>query len=331
MPKKPPIYDGRFVLRPEQDTSYVHFEGAAAHPFQPDPALFPRVNIWWLAEAALFSYWDPDAALRGFNAAGLEAEFVKEGGTECYVVWQSNWLAVAFRGTEGDQWSDILTDSQFAQIPWLGAHVHAGFAHAVREIEPKLTPVINRLAAGRTLWFCGHSLGAALATLAADLYAATRGVCTFGSPRIGDQVFAAAFTERFVGRSVRFVNNHDVVTHVPPPVLVPWHFRHVAPRRFIDPAGRVSAGGPNLAHFFTDLIGDPRTLLEMIEGLQQGVSPIRPGSFSITCRRRTRSGPGTTTRHMADLTAAWRQPARQVRERAPETEPRREARISRHR
>ncbi len=279
MPKKPPIYDGRFVLRPEQDTSYVHFEGAAAHPFQPDPALFPRVNIWWLAEAALFSYWDPDAALRGFNAAGLEAEFVKEGGTECYVVWQSNWLAVAFRGTEGDQWSDILTDSRFAQIPWLGAHVHAGFAHAVREIEPKLTPVINRLAAGRTLWFCGHSLGAALATLAADLYAATRGVCTFGSPRIGDQVFAAAFTERFVGRSVRFVNNHDVVTHVPPPVLVPWHFRHVAPRRFIDPAGRVSAGGPNLAHFFSDLIGDPRTLLEMIEGLQQGVLTHPPRFF----------------------------------------------------
>ena len=120
MPKMPPIYDGRFVLRPEQDTSYVHFEGAADHPFQPDPDVFPRVNVWWLAEAALFSYWDPDAALRGFNAAGLEAEFVKEGGTECYVVWQSNWLAVAFRGTEGDQWSDILTDAKFAQIPWLG-------------------------------------------------------------------------------------------------------------------------------------------------------------------------------------------------------------------
>ena len=279
MPKLPPIYDLRFVLRPEQDTSYAHFEGVADHPFQPDPEVFPRVNVWWLAEASLFSYWDPDAAIRGFNAAGLEAEFVKEGGTDCYVVWQSDWLAVVFRGTEGDQWSDILTDAKFAQIPWLGGHVHAGFAHAVREIEPKLTVVINRLLAGRTLWFCGHSLGAALATLAADLYHATRGVCTFGSPRIGDQAFAAAFTERLVGRSVRYVNNHDVVTHVPPPVVVPWHFRHVAQRRFIDPVGEVSSGGPNVPHFFEDLIGHPQTLLEMIEGLQHGVLTRPPRFF----------------------------------------------------
>jgi hypothetical protein len=271
MPKMPPIYDLRFVLRPEQDTSYMHFEGAADHPFQPDPVSFPRVNVWWLAEAALFSYWDPDEALRGFNAAGLEAEFVKEGGTECYVVWQSDWLAVAFRGTEGDQWNDILTDARFAQIPWPGSHVHAGFACAVREIEPKLTRVINRLAAGRTLWFCGHSLGAALATLAADLYAETRAVCTFGSPRIGDVVFSLAFTGRFAGRSLRYVNSHDVVTHVPPPVLLPWNFRHVGPRRFIDQRGHISAGGPNLEHFVSDLFGHPQTLLEMIEGLKQGI------------------------------------------------------------
>jgi len=279
MPKLPPIYDGRFVLRPEQDTSYVHFENAATHPFQPDPASFPRVNVWWLAEAALLSYWDPDPAIARFNAAGLEAEFVKAGGTECYVIWQSTWLVVVFRGTEGDQWKDILTDAAFAQIPWKGSHVHAGFALAVREIEPKLTPVINRLAAGRTLWFCGHSLGAALATLAADLYAGTRAVCTFGSPRIGDLVFSTTFTARFAGRSLRYVNNHDVVTHVPPPVLLPWNFRHVDPRRFIDPAGRISAGGPSLAHFFSDLIGHPRTLLEMIEGLQQGVFTHPPRFF----------------------------------------------------
>jgi len=279
MPKMPPIYDGRFVLRPEQDTSYVHFEDAVAHAFQPDPAVFPRVNVWWLAETALLSYWDPDAAIPCFNAAGLEAEFVKAGGTECYVVWQSSWLAVAFRGTEGDQWSDILTDARFAQIPWKGSHVHAGFAHAVREIEPKLTPVVNRLAAGRTLWFCGHSLGAALATLAADLYAGTRAVCTFGSPRIGDVVFSVAFTGRFAGRSLRYINSHDVVTHVPPPVLLPWNFRHVGPRRFIAQGGRISAGGPNLEHFFSDLIGHPHTLLEMIEGLKQGVFTHPPRFF----------------------------------------------------
>ena len=104
MPKLPPIYDGRFVLRPEQDTSYVHFENAAAHPFQPDPVSFPRVNVWWLAEAALLSYWDPDAAIARFNAAGLEAEFVKAGGTECYVIWQSD---LACRGLSRDRGGSV--------------------------------------------------------------------------------------------------------------------------------------------------------------------------------------------------------------------------------
>jgi hypothetical protein len=280
MPKPPPVYDGQFVLRPEQDTSHVHFENAAAHPFQPDPASLPRVNAWWLAEAALLSYWDPTAAIPLFNTAGLDAEFVEGGGTECYVAWQSDWLLVAFRGTEGDQWNDILTDAKFAQIPWQVGRVHAGFAQAVREIEPRLTPVINRLAAGRTLWFCGHSLGAALATLAADLYGSTRAVCTFGSPRVGDRAFAAAFTEKFAGRALRFVNAHDVVTHVPPPILVPWHFRHVAPGRFIDRAGRISDRGPGLEHFFSDLIGHPRTLLEMTKGIKRGVL-VHPPTFFL--------------------------------------------------
>jgi hypothetical protein len=257
----------------------VHFEDAASHPFQPDPASLARVNVWWLAETSLLSYWDPGAAIPLFNAAGLDAEFVEGGGTQCYVVWQSDWVAVAFRGTEGDQWSDILTDARFAQIPWQTGFVHVGFADAVREIEPKLTPVLNRLMPGRTLWFCGHSLGAALATLAADVYAGTRAVCSFGSPRIGDRAFSVAFTEKFAHRSLRFVNGHDVVTHVPPPVLVPWHFRHVAAMRFIDHGGRISSTAPNLNHFFSDLIGHPQALLEMIEGVQRGVFSHPPRFF----------------------------------------------------
>ena len=279
MPKAPPVYNGQFVLRPEQDTSYVHFENAAAHQFQASPGSVPPVNAWWLAEAALASYWDPAAAIPLFNAAGFEAEFVEEGGTECYVAWQSTWLLVAFRGTEGDRWDDILTDVRFAQVPWLAGHVHAGFADAVHAIQPELTGLLDRVAPGRTVWFCGHSLGAALATLAADLYGSTHGVCTFGSPRVGDRAFANAFGEKFGDRSCRYVNNHDVVTHVPPPVLPPWYFRHVRSRRFIDEAGQISSGRPALAHLFSDLVGHPRTLREMVSGIEGGVLAHPPTFF----------------------------------------------------
>ena len=41
MPKKPPIYDGRFVLRPEQDTSYVPSRAPRPTRFNQTPRCFP--------------------------------------------------------------------------------------------------------------------------------------------------------------------------------------------------------------------------------------------------------------------------------------------------
>jgi hypothetical protein len=266
MPKPPPVYDLDLVFHPEHDASYVHFEDGAANPFQPNPGAVPRVNAWWMAEAALLSYWDPSEAIPIFADAGLEAELVDEKDTDCYVAWGADHVIVAFRGTEPDQWPDVLTDLKVAQVPWTTGQVHSGFAEAIDDIWPKLTAKLDALKSGRTIWFCGHSLGAALATLAADRYPDTRGVCTFGSPRVGDPAFATAFTGKFVNRGLRYVNDHDVVTHVPPRLTFPWLYRHVDPRRFIDAAGQISStGGPSLAHFFEDLIGPPEALLEIVE------------------------------------------------------------------
>jgi len=278
MPKPPPVYDARLVLNPERDLDYVHFENAVQHPFQADPSSFPRVNVWWLAEAALLSYWDPDAAIPIFKGAGLDAVFVAARSTECYVVSQRGWLAVAFRGTESDEWPDILTDARFAQVPWRTGQVHAGFAAAISDIWPPLSAAL-KAAAGRTVWFCGHSLGAALATLAADRFPDTRGVCTFGSPRVGDPEFTRSFTSRFAGRAFRYVNDHDVVTHVPPPVLLPWIYQHVDPRRLIDADGQVTSGRPGIPHFFPDLIGEPGSLLDMVGAVGGGTLPSPPNFF----------------------------------------------------
>jgi len=133
--------------------------------------------------------------------------------------------------------------------------------------------VLERLSPGRAVWFCGHSLGAALATLAADRYAHTQGICTFGSPRVGDDIFASAWTAAFQGRSMRFVNNHDIVTHVPPPIL---GYRHVDPRRLIARDGVISDGQPNVPHFFSDLIGEPVQLPALIASVSGGASTFTP-------------------------------------------------------
>lgn len=65
---------------------------------------------------------------------------------------------------------------------------------------------LEELGRTRSVWFTGHSLGAALATLAADLFEPARGVCTLGSPRVGDVAFATLFDARFRQRSARYVN-----------------------------------------------------------------------------------------------------------------------------
>jgi triacylglycerol lipase len=272
MQKPAPVYSLELVFHPERDVSYQHFENASANPFQPNPNDFPRVNAWWLAEAALLTYWNQPEAIPIFEAAGFKCEFITADDTDCYVATQKDFVVVAFRGTQPGQWQDILADANIVLAPWHTGMVHLGFKKAFEVIRPQLDPIVQRLAPGQTVWFCGHSLGAALATLAADHYAQTRGVCTFGSPRVGDRTFAQAFSAKLSGNSLRFVNDHDVVTHVPLPI----GYKHVDLRRFIAPDGSVSDGPPALLHFFGDLIGQPKALLESIEALSKGTLQTAP-------------------------------------------------------
>jgi hypothetical protein len=115
--------------------------------------------------------------------------------------------------------------------------------------------------------------------LAAFRYGNTRGVCTLGSPYIGDPAFAAAFNAKLAGRTLRYVNDNDVVTHVPPPFFFIWRYEHVDLRRFITPDGKISGAPPDIPHYFGDLVGHPQSLLEVIEGLRAGTLTIAPTFF----------------------------------------------------
>jgi triacylglycerol lipase len=277
MQKKPPQYVLDLVFHPEHDQQYVHFENGADHPFQPDPAGFPRVNVWWLADSALLTYWEPVKAGEIFRAAGFDSEFVKVGSTDCYVAWRDGVVIVAFRGTEPDEWQDMLTNAKIQLVPWSAGQVHRGFKKAIDDIWPTLEPKLNALSQGRKVWFCGHSLGAALATLAADRFPGTRGVCAFASPRVGDRTFASAFNLHLAGKTLRYVNHHDVVTHVPPPLPSPLPgYKHVDVACFIATDGTISGAAPSLLHFFSELIGTPEHLLDIIENLRNGTLSAAP-------------------------------------------------------
>ncbi len=267
--KKPrPAPDVRFVLHPETDSAYVHFADAAAAPFDARAARPHRRNAWWLIDAALLTYWNPADAIPRFGKAGLDAQGIDVGGVQCYVATTATAAIVAFRGTQPDEWSDVFDDALALLVPWdrPGTFVHAGFKLALERIWPALHPVLAGLGPTRRIWFTGHSLGAALATLAADRYEDPAGLVTIGSPRVGGPIFAHHFNERFGARALRYVNSTDVVTHVPPPLPLPY--KHVDQLRQIARDGHVSPDPPRLDHFVADLIGDTQHLAEVMDGLE---------------------------------------------------------------
>src|ERR1700754_352998 len=99
MQKPPPTYSIELVFHPARDISYEHFTDAVRHPFEPRATAVPRVNAWWMADAALASYWDALDAEKIFVRAGLTSTYLKRGPTDCYVAWEDDFAIVTFRGT----------------------------------------------------------------------------------------------------------------------------------------------------------------------------------------------------------------------------------------
>lgn len=98
--------------------------------------------------------------------------------------------------------------------------VHRGYLRAFQAVAPRLLAAVRaRLgrAGGGRLVLCGHSLGGALATLAAAYFACVMPevrpyltVITFGAPQVGDGNFVKFF-DRVVPRCARIVNPMDPV------------------------------------------------------------------------------------------------------------------------
>jgi triacylglycerol lipase len=275
-----PTPDLRFVFRPESDAAYRHFEGHESVPFDAGASQVTRAHAWWLADAALLTYWDPGEAVARFAAAGLTAELIEGGETQLYVAFSADAVLVVFRGTQADRLGDMFDNAQFGLAPWehgTGA-VHQGFKRALDRVWDRLAGRLGQLAGSRTVWFGGHSLGAALATLAAARFPQTAGVSTIASPRVGDRLFAAAFDARFGARSLRYANDADIVTHVPPALPPPFAlpYEHVGQLRHILPDGRITTQAPALAHFVRDVFGDLGHLHEVVDALKAGIMRRAP-------------------------------------------------------
>lgn len=227
--------------------NHPYFSGAKEHPFRANATVFDLVNAWWMIEAATLAYSDPDFATEHFRQAQFkQVKVFAKNHTECYVASDDRAAIVVFRGTESRGRAegtplvdftnvvvDVQTDARLKLVEsGQGGRVHSGFKTALDEIWQDLAPYLSSLgSSGKRLWFSGHSLGAALATLAADRYGDIAGLYTFGSPRVGDETFRNDFWVP----TYRFLHNNDIVGRVPPPPL----YVHVGELKYIDNTGRI--------------------------------------------------------------------------------------------
>ncbi len=246
-----PVPSSAAVNNAPPNEDYVYFEESRDHPFLHGSGGFEYVNAWWLAEASLLAYADPDFAVPRFRDAGFsEVERFSDESTQCYAVQHEDFIIVAFSGSDmrnrkdTDSTSDILTD-------WLvnldagmvdserGGRVHKGFQGALDEIwdppgkdeDERLKSYLDGICEDgrRKVWFTGHSLGAALATLASGRYEHAPELYTFGSPRVGDRAYA----ESLSCHAHRFVHDRDIVCKVP----LSGPYDHVGTTKYIDDEG----------------------------------------------------------------------------------------------
>lgn len=147
------------------------------------------------------------------------------------VVWDGEAVVLVFRGTV--DLKDIFSDINIVLTPGVRGEVHSGFKIALDSVWPQIIGILAPLwndPNHRSYWLTGHSLGAALATLAAANLAfqehdrPINGVYTYGSPRVGNKEFSNAYNTVLKSRTFRVVNNNDMVTRVP---LRIHNYRHV--------------------------------------------------------------------------------------------------------
>ena len=167
-------------------------------------------------------------------------EFYEKDGAQAYRFMNKEDLVIACRGTQPTEFNDLKADLK--ALPVMAetvGRVHIGFKTEVDDIWPMIEEDINRKTnVTKTLWFCGHSLGAAMATIMASR--AKHNIelndpvelFTYGSPRVGWKKYCNSLDVVHH----RWKNNNDIVTTVP---LAIMGFKHHGTQHYINAYGNV--------------------------------------------------------------------------------------------
>jgi len=161
----------------------------------------------------------------------------------------SNSCFLSARGTE--RLSNFETDAECLPVPlpldWdcPGCLVAGGFLEDFVGVEEKVKFLLDEIGcgpgSGRPVYVVGHSMGGAVASLAAYALRVKYGfdlggVYTFEAPRVGNAFFAEAFEARIVDEApaFRITVDRDPIVHLPPAI---FGFQHARGEVFYSKSG----------------------------------------------------------------------------------------------
>ena len=225
-------------------------------------AAYSDRTAWVMASMAQLVY---ERFEEGGKVRDLLVEKLKGGGfeligefnnpetdTQAFLVTNGEYAVLAFRGTEVTKKTDIKTDAKAFKASVYEGRIHRGFAEAYKSIEIQvLKGVKGKGIEDLPLYITGHSLGAAVATVATqylerdlNLRKQIAACYTFGSPRVGNREFDRDFKSAIY----RVVNTTDIVTVVP---LLAMGYTHIGDVRFLESQpGGIGRGIPILRRIF---------------------------------------------------------------------------------
>ena len=197
---------------------------------QPYKTTLNSGNAYWMARLSKEIYTEvsesnaPDGgkilkSLQADDSGFLSVFPIDKGNVEAALVEHEEYLCMVFRGT--DEIKDWIDNINASLVEKLFGGFHKGFWEATEEVWSDLKPEYQKKREKKrlSLFITGHSLGGAMATIAAAKLIQSDqpfiSVYTFGQPRAMNQDAARIFNTKCKDRFFRFQNNNDVVTRVP--------------------------------------------------------------------------------------------------------------------